>query len=91
MHCLFLLAIGGRPADNLSIFDPASPPAASIRQLFILVTAVTAVIFLLVEGVLVYSLFRFRQLQWIVMAAINLVFFLYLVRPEVTGRLRRGV
>jgi uncharacterized membrane protein (DUF2068 family) len=37
-----------------------------------------------------YSLFRFRQLQWVVMAVINFVFFLYLVRPEVTGRLRRG-
>jgi uncharacterized membrane protein (DUF2068 family) len=37
-----------------------------------------------------YSLFRFRQLQWVVMATVNLVFFLYLVRPEVTGRLRRG-
>jgi uncharacterized membrane protein (DUF2068 family) len=37
-----------------------------------------------------YSLFRFHQLQWVVMAAVNLVFFLYLVRPEVTGRLRRG-
>ncbi len=37
-----------------------------------------------------YSLFRFHQPQWVVMAAINLVFFLYLVRPEVTGRLRRG-
>ena len=35
-----------------------------------------------------YSLFRFRQPQWLVMAVINLVFFLYLVRPEVTGRLR---
>ena len=35
-----------------------------------------------------YSLFRFRQGQWAVMAVVNLVFFLYLVRPEVTGRLR---
>ena len=35
-----------------------------------------------------YSLFRFHQGQWVVMAVINLVFFLYLVRPEVTGRLR---
>jgi hypothetical protein len=35
-----------------------------------------------------YSLFRFRQGQWVVMAVLNLVFFLYLVRPEVTGRLR---
>jgi uncharacterized membrane protein (DUF2068 family) len=37
-----------------------------------------------------YSLLRFRQGQWVVMAAINLVFFLYLVRPEVIGRLRQG-
>ena len=35
-----------------------------------------------------YSLIRFRQGQWVVMVAINLVFFLYLVRPEVTERLR---
>ncbi len=35
-----------------------------------------------------YSLFRFHQGQWVVMAVLNLVFFLYLVRPEVTGRLR---
>jgi MFS family permease len=35
-----------------------------------------------------YSLFRFRQPQWLFMSVINLVFFLYLVRPEVTGRLR---
>jgi uncharacterized membrane protein (DUF2068 family) len=35
-----------------------------------------------------YSLFRFHQAQWVVMAAINLVFFLYLVRGEVIERLR---
>ncbi len=35
-----------------------------------------------------YSLFRFRQPQWLFTSVINLVFFLYLVRPEVTGRLR---
>ena len=35
-----------------------------------------------------YSLFRFRQGQWVVMMAINLVFFLYLVRPQVIARLR---
>ncbi len=35
-----------------------------------------------------YSLFRFHQPQWVVMAAVNLVFFLYLVRPEVQQRLR---
>ena len=35
-----------------------------------------------------YSLFRFHQAQWVVMAVINLVFFLYLVRGEVIERLR---
>ena len=35
-----------------------------------------------------YNLFRFRQAQWGVMIVINLVFFLYLVRPEVRERLR---
>ena len=35
-----------------------------------------------------YNLFRFRQAQWGVMIVINLVFFLYLVRSEVIGRLR---
>lgn len=35
-----------------------------------------------------YSLFRFHQAPAGVWAAINFVFFLYLVRPEVIGRLR---
>jgi uncharacterized membrane protein (DUF2068 family) len=35
-----------------------------------------------------YSLFRFHQSQWVVMAVVNLVFFLYLVRPGVIARLR---
>ena len=35
-----------------------------------------------------YNLFRFHQAQWVVMVAINLVFFLYLVRIEVIERLR---
>lgn len=47
--------------ENLSIFDPASPPAASIRDLSVLVLAITGAIFLLVEGVLIYSLVYFRR------------------------------
>ena len=35
-----------------------------------------------------YSLFRFHQGQWAVMGIVNLIFFLYLVRSEVIGRLR---
>lgn len=47
-------------ADNLSMFDPASPGAYSIRSLTILVLAITGFIFLLVEGILVYAVYRFR-------------------------------
>jgi hypothetical protein len=35
-----------------------------------------------------YSVFHLHQGQWAVMSVINLIFFLYLVRPEVIGRLR---
>jgi cytochrome c oxidase subunit II len=61
MTGFFILAEGLTSAQDLSIFNPASPPAHSIRSLFILVLAITAVIFLLVEGVLVYSIVRFRR------------------------------
>jgi cytochrome c oxidase subunit 2 len=47
--------------QNLSIFDPVSPPAESIRSLSVLVLAITAFIFLAVEGILVYSIIRFRR------------------------------
>jgi len=61
MSGLFLLADGATSAQNLSIFSPASPPAESIRSLFIVVLAISAAIFLLVEGVLLYSIVRFRR------------------------------
>lgn len=35
-----------------------------------------------------YSLLHSHQAGWMVMALVNLVFFLYLVRPEVIARLR---
>lgn len=47
--------------ENLSIFDPASPSAASIRDLAIFVFAITAGILVIVEAVLIYSVFRFRR------------------------------
>jgi len=47
-------------ADNLSMFDPASPGAASIRSVSILVLVITGFIFILVEGILFYAIFRFR-------------------------------
>jgi cytochrome c oxidase subunit 2 len=61
MGAFILLADQAGASKNLSIFDPASPPAESIRSLFILVLAITGAIFLLVEGVLIYSVFRFRR------------------------------
>ncbi|HEY8506128.1 MAG TPA: cytochrome c oxidase subunit II [Gemmataceae bacterium] len=57
-----VLALGGAGVtQDLSVFSPASPPAASIRRLFYLVLAVTGGIFLLVEVVLVNILLRSRR------------------------------
>ena len=61
MNGLILLADGAASAQNLSIFDPASPPAESIRSLSVLVFAITGFIFLVVEGILIYSIVRFRR------------------------------
>ncbi len=55
-----LLATGDG-STNLSIFDPASPPAESIRHLSLLVLAITGGIFVVVEAVLFWSVFRFRR------------------------------
>jgi cytochrome c oxidase subunit 2 len=52
--------------QSLSIFDPASPQAAAIRNLSFLVLAITAFIFILVEGVLIYVIVRFRHRAGIV-------------------------
>jgi cytochrome c oxidase subunit 2 len=56
-----LLAMSGRTPENLSIFDPVSPQAESIRNLSILVFTITGIIFVIVETVLFYSLVRFRR------------------------------
>jgi cytochrome c oxidase subunit 2 len=55
------LLLADASTQNLSIFDPVSPPADSIRSLSVLVLAITAFIFVVVEGILVYSIFRFRR------------------------------
>ncbi len=44
-----------------SMFSPVSQPAESIRHLSILVFAITGVIFLIVEGVLIYCITHFRH------------------------------
>jgi cytochrome c oxidase subunit 2 len=56
-----LLGIAGQKTQNLSIFDPVSPPAESIRDLSLLVLAITGAIFVIVEGVLFYAIYRFRR------------------------------
>jgi cytochrome c oxidase subunit 2 len=58
---LLLAAADPSGKDNLSILDPVAAPAVAIRELFILVTAITAVIFILVGGMLVYCIVRFRR------------------------------
>src|SRR4051812_23880521 len=61
MDSSLLVGGGGQLAHNLSIFAPASPPAESIRNLSILVFAITGFIFIVVEGVLLYTIIRFRE------------------------------
>lgn len=61
MGLSLLFAAGGQSAQDLSIFHPASPPAESIRDLSLLVLAITGFIFVVVEGVLFYSIVRFRR------------------------------
>ncbi len=59
MSGALLLAAADSAAQNLSIFSPASPPAQSIQNLSILILAITGFIFVVVEGVLFYSIYRF--------------------------------
>ena len=61
MAGVLLLAAADTATQNASIFSPASPPAHSIHSLAILIFAITGFIFLVVEGVLFYSVFRFRR------------------------------
>jgi cytochrome c oxidase subunit 2 len=58
-----MLAMGASMllAQGESIFDPVSPAGESIKQLSILVLAITGMIFIIVEGVLFYSIVRFRR------------------------------
>jgi cytochrome c oxidase subunit 2 len=57
----FVVANADPSTQNLSIFDPVSPPAQSIRNLSVLVLAITGFIFIVVEAILIYSLVRFRR------------------------------
>src|SRR5262249_17268488 len=56
----WLLASADGSSQNLSIFDPVSPPAESIRSLSVLVLAITGFIFIVFEGILIFSICRSR-------------------------------
>lgn len=56
---LFTVELNSPP--NQSIFDPASPATHSIFSLAILVFAISGLIFIVVEGVLFYSIWRFSR------------------------------
>jgi cytochrome c oxidase subunit 2 len=56
-----LHAVQDAASESVSIFDPVSPPAQSIRDLAILVLAIIGGIFVVVEGILFYAVFRFRH------------------------------
>ncbi len=58
-----LLLAASSQTQDLSIFSPASPPAESIRNLALLIIAITAFIFIVVEGVLIHTIIRFRRRQ----------------------------
>ena len=57
---MLLAAVDGRMAD-VSIFSPASPQAGWIVDLAILTLAIIGIIFLVVEGILFYSIWKFRR------------------------------
>jgi cytochrome c oxidase subunit 2 len=61
MGLSWLLAAGDQAAQDLSSFNPVSPPAESIRSLSLLILAITVLIGIVVEGVLITSIIRFRK------------------------------
>jgi cytochrome c oxidase subunit 2 len=61
MEAWILLAGSDGLAHGQSMFNPASPGAESIRTLSLLVFAITGFIFIVVEGILIYSIVRFRR------------------------------
>jgi cytochrome c oxidase subunit 2 len=61
MGLSLLLAAGGEAAQDLSTFNPVSPPAESIRSLSLLILAITVFIGIVVEGVLIIAIIRFRK------------------------------
>jgi cytochrome c oxidase subunit 2 len=57
-----LWAVGpaGKPSHGTNVFSPASTPAKSIADLSVFVLVITGIIFVVVFGLLVYSVVKFR-------------------------------
>src|SRR5258708_7182033 len=51
----------GNPSGITNIFQPLSQPAQEIREVSLLVIAICATIFLIVAGLLVYTIVRYRH------------------------------
>ncbi|HZE70511.1 MAG TPA: cytochrome c oxidase subunit II [Pyrinomonadaceae bacterium] len=51
----------GNPAQVTNLFQPLSQPAQEIKEVSLLVLAICAAIFLIVVGLLVYAIVRFRH------------------------------
>jgi cytochrome c oxidase subunit 2 len=56
-----LLAACGNETGPQDIFNPAGPPAETIKRLFVPVLVVAGVVFVLVEGLLVVTIIRWRH------------------------------
>ncbi len=56
-----LMAAAGGVAETPSIFAPVSTPAFAIRELAYFVLGITAVIFIVVAGLTVYAIVRYRR------------------------------
>jgi len=96
--CIWMLALCG--LGLIGVITHNMPPSVMIVCLFYAIAAngllklrrwgwaltLAAAFLSLCYGV--YMLFRFHQGPMIVMIVVNLIFFLYLVRPQVIERLR---
>jgi cytochrome c oxidase subunit 2 len=56
-----LAANGGAPVQTPSTFSPVSTPAIAIREIAFLVLGITGIIFVLVAGLVIYTIVRFRR------------------------------
>jgi uncharacterized membrane protein (DUF2068 family) len=96
--CIWMLALCG--LGLIGVITHSLPPAVMILCLFYAIAAngllklrrwgwaltLAAAFLSMCYGV--YVLFRFHQTPMIVMIVVNLIFFLYLVRPEVLERVK---